>query len=92
MLQSSKAWYTQHHSFDAWTFERFDGWLSSLGKRGFYRGHTLPKMKDAILTAIKAARGSLTAGTMPRNVTREGTEAPPHQKRKTFTVCHLGRR
>mmetsp|Transcript_8003 Transcript_8003/g.22932 ORF Transcript_8003/g.22932 Transcript_8003/m.22932 type:complete len:476 (-) Transcript_8003:1679-3106(-) len=66
VLQSAKAWYTQHHTFDAWTFEQFDAWLATAqGRPGFFRNHTLPQMKDAILSGIKAARPAFTSSHPP---------------------------
>lgn len=76
MLQSDKAWYTQHHSFDAWTYERFDAWLGSTqGKRGFFANHTLPRMKDAILMALKSARSSFSAFPPPRASTQTSAQS-----------------
>ena len=66
VMRSSNAWYTQHHSFEAWTFERFDEWLTrEQRKPGYFRDYTLPQMKDSILAGIKAARKSFTSSDLP---------------------------
>eukprot|EP00873_Tetraselmis_striata_P009279 jgi/Tetstr1/429543/TSEL_019448.t2 len=66
ITQSDKAWYTQHHSFDAWTFEQFNAHMAREHQRpDFFWSHTLPNMKDAVLSGLKAARSSFTPFPKP---------------------------